>query len=50
MQLNITRLRGEDYGDYYCVAKNYINTTTAIFYVNGETIFNLCFYTSNNFF
>lgn len=35
MQLNITRIRAEDYGEYHCVAKNEVNTTTGILYVNG---------------
>lgn len=36
MQLNITRIRPDDYGEYHCVAKNEVNTTTAVFYVNGK--------------
>lgn len=36
MQLNLTRVRGEDYGEYHCVAKNEVNTTTGILYVNGK--------------
>lgn len=35
MQLNITRIRLEDYGEYQCVAKNDINTTTANFFIDG---------------
>lgn len=37
MQLNITRIRGDDYGEYHCVSKNEVNTTTGILYVNDRT-------------
>lgn len=39
MRLNITRIRGEDFGEYQCVSKNEINTTTATFYIYGECEF-----------
>lgn len=35
MRLNITRIRADDFGEYQCVSKNEINTTTAMFYVFG---------------
>lgn len=36
MHLNITRIRSDDYGEYQCVSKNEVNTTTAVIYVNGK--------------
>lgn len=39
MQLNITRMRSEDYGEYHCVCKNELNTTTGILFVNGNNAF-----------
>lgn len=36
MQLNITRLRAEDFGEYQCVLKNDVNTTVAPIYVYGK--------------
>lgn len=41
MRLNITRIRNDDFGEYQCVSKNDINTTTAIFYVFGKLLFKL---------
>lgn len=36
MRLNITRIRPDDFGEYQCVSKNEINTTTKMFYVYGK--------------
>lgn len=36
MQLNITRLRPEDFGEYQCVLKNDVNTTIGPVYVYGK--------------
>lgn len=38
IRLNITRIRDEDYGEYQCISKNDVNTTTAVIYVNGMLI------------
>lgn len=38
IRLNITRIRDDDYGEYQCISKNDVNTTTAVIYVNGMLI------------
>lgn len=37
MQLNISRLRADDFGEYQCVLKNDLNTTVAPIYVYGKS-------------
>lgn len=36
MRLNITDVRPEDFGEYECVSKNDINTTSATFFIYGN--------------
>lgn len=36
MQLNITRIGADDYGEYHCVGKNEVNTTAAILYLDDR--------------
>lgn len=43
MQLNITRIRYDDYGEYHCVCKNELNTTTGILFLNGPINLSNCF-------
>ncbi|KAJ6644219.1 Myocilin, partial [Pseudolycoriella hygida] len=37
--LNITRIRDDDYGEYQCISRNDVNTTTAVIYVNDCVLY-----------
>lgn len=47
MRLNISRIRSEDFGEYQCVSKNEINTTSATFFIYGYYYDYIFFYYSH---
>lgn len=49
MQLNISRLRADDFGEYQCVLKNDLNTTVAPIYVYGKSWIFIFTFSSRDF-